>query len=75
VRLCFLPEAARYGRERVWHPSQQLRERRDGGLELTLRVSDFLEVKRWVLGYGAACEVVKPAELETEMQEVFALDH
>jgi predicted DNA-binding transcriptional regulator YafY len=69
VRLSFTAEAARYVRERVWHPSQQLRERRDGGLELTVRVSDFLEVKRWVLSYGAACEVLEPAELRAEVEE------
>src|SRR5262249_23713860 len=69
VRLRFTAEAARYVRERVWHPSQHLRERRDGGVELTVRVSDFREVKRWVLSYGAGCEVVDPVERRAEVAE------
>lgn len=67
VRLRFAPEAARYVRERTWHPTQRLRERRDGSLELTLRVNHLLEVKRWVLSYGAACEVLEPEELREEI--------
>jgi predicted DNA-binding transcriptional regulator YafY len=39
VRLRFAPSAARYVGEKVWHPSQRLRPRADGGVELTLRVS------------------------------------
>jgi predicted DNA-binding transcriptional regulator YafY len=34
-----------------------------------VRVSDFLEVKRWALSYGAACEVLEPAELRAEVEE------
>lgn len=62
-------EAARYVRERTWHPSQRLKEQRDGRLVLTLRVSHFLEVKRWAISYGAACEVLEPAELREEVAE------
>jgi predicted DNA-binding transcriptional regulator YafY len=69
VRLRFSPEAARYVRERVWHPTQQVKERKDGGLDLTFRVSHLLEVKRWVLSYGAGCAVLEPEELRGEVEE------
>ena len=36
VRLLFAREVATYIRERVWHPRQELRQRRDGALELRL---------------------------------------
>ena len=39
-RLLFAKEVATYIRERVWHPSQQLRERRDGRLDLFLPSAD-----------------------------------
>lgn len=65
VRLRFGPEAARYVREKTWHPSQKLKERKNGGLEMTLQVSDLLEVRRWVLSWGAQCEVQQPEELRT----------
>jgi predicted DNA-binding transcriptional regulator YafY len=68
VKLCFAPEAARYVRERTWHPSQRLQERRDGRLILTMKVSHLLEVKRWVLSYGAACEVLEPPELREQVE-------
>jgi predicted DNA-binding transcriptional regulator YafY len=63
VRVVFAPRLARYLRERLWHPSQRFRDLSDGRLELTLRVSDTLEVRRWILGYGAQAEVVEPASL------------
>ncbi len=68
VRLRFTPQAARYVRERQWHPTQQLRELKDGSLELTLKVNHFLEVKRWVLSYGADCQVLEPSELREEVR-------
>jgi predicted DNA-binding transcriptional regulator YafY len=68
VRVRFSPEAARYVRERRWHPSQRLEERKDGRLVVTLTVGHLLEVKRWVLSYGSACEVLEPAELREEVR-------
>jgi predicted DNA-binding transcriptional regulator YafY len=69
VRLHFTPEAARFVRERTWHPSQQMEERKDGGVVLTLRVNHLLEVKRWALSYGAACRVLEPEELRRQVRE------
>lgn len=68
VRLRFVPEMARYVREKVWHPSQQVQQRRDGSLVLSLKVNHLLEVKRWALSYGAACEVLEPEELRSEIE-------
>ncbi|HEV2391341.1 MAG TPA: WYL domain-containing protein [Verrucomicrobiae bacterium] len=46
VRLLFAREVATYIRERVWHPSQRMRERRDGSLELRLETSSRKELRR-----------------------------
>jgi predicted DNA-binding transcriptional regulator YafY len=59
---------ARDVREKVWHPSQSLQARTDGSLVLTVRVTHLLEVKRWVLSYGDACEVLEPEELRQEVR-------
>jgi len=67
VRLRFAPQAARYVREKTWHPSQKIDEQPDGGLMLTLEVSHLLEVKRWALAFGGACEVLEPEELRAEV--------
>jgi predicted DNA-binding transcriptional regulator YafY len=63
VRVVFARELARYIRERLWHPTQRVRDLEDGRLELTLRVADTLEVRRWLLGFGVQAEVVEPAAL------------
>ena len=63
VRLRFAPQAARYVREKEWHPTQKLRTHADGSLTLAFRVNHLLEVKRWALSFGADCEVLAPKEL------------
>jgi predicted DNA-binding transcriptional regulator YafY len=69
VRLRFTGEAARYVKLREWHPTQKLRQRHNGSLELTLTVTHFLEVRRWVMGYGPECEVLEPNELREQVHE------
>jgi predicted DNA-binding transcriptional regulator YafY len=69
VRLVFNAEAARWVREKQWHPSQKVRELRGGALELTLKVSHLGEVRAWVLSYGSKVEVKEPEELRREVAE------
>ncbi len=68
VKVLFSGSIARYIRERLWHPSQRFHELPDGRLELSLRVADTLEVRRWILGYGALAEVVEPAMLRDALR-------
>ncbi len=63
VRAVFSAAAAPHIRGRLWHPSQELRELPGGRLELRLRVADTLEVRRWLLGFGAEVEVLEPPTL------------
>lgn len=63
VRIVFAKALAPYIRERAWHPTQKLRDLPDGALEMTMRVADTLEVRRWILGYGTQAEVIEPASL------------
>jgi predicted DNA-binding transcriptional regulator YafY len=63
VAIRFGELAADYIREKRWHPSQQLVELPDGGVELRLKLSSLTEVQRWVLSWGGNAEVVQPAEL------------
>ena len=69
VRLRFSADVARYVREKVWHPTQKIEEDKDGTLVLTVKVSHFLEIRRWVMSYGAACEVLEPRELREQVRE------
>lgn len=59
-------------REREWHESQKLRDLRDGGLELSLRLGALPEIERWVLTWGADAEVIQPRELRSRIQKTTA---
>lgn len=63
VRIRFSPEQATYATERMWHVSQKVFEQADGSVVLQFNVADLSEVKRWLIGWGAAAEVLEPVEL------------
>jgi proteasome accessory factor B len=63
VVLRFTPRAADYIREKKWHSSQTLRDLKDGGAELAMKLSSLSEVERWVLSWAGEAVVVKPPEL------------
>jgi len=64
VRLLFAKEVTTYVRERVWHASQQLRQRRDGTLEFRLQTSSRKELTRWVLSWVPHVRVLAPRQLK-----------
>jgi proteasome accessory factor B len=63
VVIRFNPRAADYVREKKWHESQRLRERKDGGVEITMKLSSLAEIERWILSWGGDARVLKPREL------------
>ena len=63
VVIRFTPRAADYVREKKWHPSQRLRELKNGGAELRMKLSSLAEVQRWVLSWAGEATVLKPKEL------------
>ncbi len=69
VVIRFSADAADRVREREWHESQELGELPDGRVELRLRLGALPEVERWVLGWGAAAEVIGPKELRDRIQK------
>ncbi|MFI5357206.1 MAG: helix-turn-helix transcriptional regulator [Opitutales bacterium] len=72
VVIRFTAAAAERVREREWHESQEMRELPGGGLELRLRLGALEEVEQWVLGWGAAAEVIGPPELRTKLRDTVA---
>jgi predicted DNA-binding transcriptional regulator YafY len=69
VVIRFNSRVADYVREKRWHDSQKLRELRNGGLELSLKLSSLSEVERWVLSWGGDAVVIKPAELAESVRK------
>lgn len=69
VVIRFDARVADYVREKKWHESQQLRELKNGGVELRLRLSSLAEIARWVLSWGGEAVVIRPAELADMVKE------
>ncbi len=67
VVVKFLPAAARHASETNRHASQSETWHRDGSLTVRFRLSSTVEIKSWVLGYGAAAVVLEPASLRDEI--------
>ncbi len=76
IHLRFAKTAAHHIRERKWHKSQELHDTIDGCVELTLRVNCLVEIKRWVMSFGAECEVLEPVDLRQDiLSEVTRMQH
>ena len=67
VELRFSPAVAGRVRETRWHPSERVEPRDDGSLTWRARVSGTLEIRSWILGWGADVTVVGPPELRDEI--------
>ncbi len=67
IVIHFSAEVAHRIEERDWHESQKLKRRRDGSVELHLRLSSLGEIERWVLGWGDQAEVLAPPELRDQL--------
>jgi proteasome accessory factor B len=72
ITIRFSADQAPYVRERIWHPSQRIRELEDGGIELRLRAGGLFELARWVLAWGDAAEVRAPRRLRDYVSSAFA---
>ena len=68
IILRFRADQAPYVRERLWHPSQQLTHLPDGGVQLCFRAGGPFEIRRWILGWGDAVQVISPDELRDEIR-------
>jgi predicted DNA-binding transcriptional regulator YafY len=67
VRVRIAPSMARYVREKLWHPSQQMQPHRDGSLTIEFRLSGTEEIKSWILSFGRDAEVLEPKSLRQDV--------
>jgi len=66
IVLGFSPRVTRRVKESIWHPSQSIKDRTDGGCNMTLRVGSTLEISPWIRSWGPDVEVLEPEELRKE---------
>ncbi|SHO52317.1 helix-turn-helix transcriptional regulator [Desulfopila aestuarii] len=72
VKILFKRNVADYVRERTWHPSQELVDCDNGDVILSLTVNHLLELKRWILSWGAEAEVLEPESFAKEIHTTLA---
>lgn len=69
VLLNFSAVAAPYVRERPWHFTQQVEERPDGSIQVSLRLNNLVDVQRRILANGRHVEVLAPPELRAAVMD------
>ncbi|MCU0506509.1 MAG: WYL domain-containing protein, partial [Chloroflexi bacterium] len=57
--------------ETVWHPTQRIEPQPDGSIVWSATVSGTLEVRLWILEWGADAEVLGPAALRDDVARSF----
>lgn len=68
VKISFSAEVARYIKERTWAKEQKLTDKKDGSVVLEMKTSGKLDVKKWVLSFGAEALVLEPELLKEEIR-------
>ena len=70
LRALFDEEAALHLRESKLSADQEIIDKGDGRVLIEATVADTLELRWWLLGFGAAVEVLEPVALRDEFAEV-----
>ena len=68
VKVHFTSDAAGYVKEKVWHVSQKLSEKKDGSVILEVDVAGTKEIKHWILRWGSQAQVIEPDSLREEIR-------
>jgi proteasome accessory factor B len=71
VELRFDAAIASLVTETTWHPTEQVTLEADGRVLWRARVPGTLEIRRWILQWGAQVEVLAPPELRDEIAETY----
>ncbi len=69
IEIAFEPRMARYVKERVWHPSQQIRDAAGRRADAHADVSNDWALRSWILGFGPLARVLAPPALAAQILE------
>ncbi len=70
VEIIFKPEVSHMVKRNIWHPTQTLKEKKDGSLVLKMRVSCYIPLISWILGWGENAEIIKPESIRSEVTRI-----
>lgn len=68
VRILFSRKVATYIRERQWHPTQKITNRRDGSIVLSMETAGWKELIRWILSWQPDAKVLSPRRLKERVE-------
>ena len=68
IEIGFEPRIAPYIRERQWHASQAIADRKDGGVVLSLEVCNDWALRSWILSFGPLARVMAPRALADQIK-------
>ena len=57
--------------ETTWHPTERVTRQADGSVIWRARVPGTIEIRRWILQWGAQVEVLAPPELRDEVAATY----
>ena len=66
VKLRFSQFVSKRVRETRWHPSETITEL-PNGLTWEADIGDVTEIRPWIRGWGADCEVLEPSALRADL--------
>ena len=69
VDLRFAPGVASRVMEATWHPTQKVEAEPDGSLRWRATVAGTIEIRLWILSWGADVEVLAPAPLRDDVAD------
>lgn len=69
IELSFSTHIAPLITEVQWHPTQELKAKRDGSVLFSADIPISPEVKSWILSWGSDCEVLEPQSLRKDLAE------
>ncbi len=67
VKAIFDKDLSAYIQRHTWHPSQKIKQLKDGRILLSMTASGKEEIKAWVLSFGAKAEILSPEFLREEI--------
>lgn len=68
VEVKFIGRAARFVPEYHWSDKQEIKELKENEIIFKVKTGSREEIKKWILGYGAEAEVLRPTDLRKEMK-------
>ena len=71
VALRFDASVASLVTETTWHPTEQVTREAGGAVVWRARVPGTIEIRRWILEWGADVEVLAPPELRAEVAATY----